>query len=98
MHGLHFELFGLRLLSPPTGSGVRFSLLQPEPDWICILCLLKKRYWLFAWLTVYLCGVKQELNCMCRDDTGSETDSDLNFGKQECIRFEKNQSPHTSRS
>ena len=33
---------GLRLF--PTGSGVRFSFLKPEPDWIWILRLLKKLY------------------------------------------------------
>jgi len=43
---LDFFGSGLRLL--PTGSAVRMSFLQPDPDWIWILCLLKKRYCLFA--------------------------------------------------
>ena len=32
MRGLDFGLFGSGLLLPPTGPGVRFSLLQLEPD------------------------------------------------------------------
>ena len=51
VRGLDFVFFGSGLLLPPRGSGVRFSLLQPDPDWIWILCSLKKYYWLFAWLT-----------------------------------------------
>jgi len=46
MHLLDFGLFGSGLLLPPAGAGVRFSLLQPDQDWIWIL--LKKRYWLFV--------------------------------------------------
>ena len=37
VHGLDFAFFESGLLLPPTGSGVKFSLLQPEPEWIWIL-------------------------------------------------------------
>jgi len=42
---------------PPAGSGVRFSLLQPDPVWIWILFLLKKTL-----LVVCLTYIKQESN------------------------------------
>jgi len=45
VHRPDFGFFGTGLLLPPTGSGVTFSLLQPDPDWI--LFLRNKRYWLF---------------------------------------------------
>ena len=48
VHGLDFGFFGSGLLLPPTGSGVKLSLLQL--DWIWTVCLLKKHYWLFVWL------------------------------------------------
>ena len=38
--------FGSGLLQPPTESGVRFSLLQPDPDWRSILFWLKKSHFL----------------------------------------------------
>jgi len=67
------------LLLPATGSGVRF-LCVPEPDWLWIVCLLKKCYWLFAWL--YLCGVKQESDCLCQFVTDSGADLDWKFGNR----------------
>jgi len=48
VYGLDFRFFGVGLLLPQTGSEVRFYLLWQEPNWIWILCLLKKPFWLFA--------------------------------------------------
>jgi len=48
VHGLDFLSFGSGLLLVLANSGVRFSLLSPEPDYIWTSRLLKKRYWLIV--------------------------------------------------
>ena len=92
VHGLDFGFFESRLLLPRTGSWVRFSL--PQLYWVWILCLLKNITGCL--LDLYICGVKQESDCLFHVGAESGADSDWKLTEQDWIRIQKNRSPHTS--
>ena len=97
VQGLDFGFFGF--------FGSDTCCLQQDQEW-GFLCSSRSRIefgFYVCWknvtgclLNLYLSGVKQESVCLCHVGTGSGMDSVSKFAKQDWIRTQKIQSPHTS--
>jgi len=91
--------FGSGLLLPPTGSGVKFFFLCYSPGvpnlrymYPCYSRIGFCVCWRIVngcFFNLYLCRVKWASGCICRVSTGSGTDSDWKFAKQDWILTQK---------
>jgi len=93
--GLDFGVSGSRLLLPPTGSGVAFIYCIQSRIVFGFCVCWKKRWWLFVLITFIRSQTGVGLLVSSCPGTGSGTDSDSRFAKQDWFGNKKLVSPHS---